>query len=99
MRRRVAVAAGDRHPRLRESELRADHVDDALMTARQVEQPDAVLAAVTLERRQHVLGHHVEEGPPLIERRDDVIDGAEGALGHRDPPARARAACRKPAAW
>ena len=48
------------------------------------EQPDAVLAAVPLERRQHVLRHHVEERPALIERRHDVIDGAEGALRHRD---------------
>ena len=31
VRRRVAVAARDRHARLRETELRADHVDDALV--------------------------------------------------------------------
>ena len=35
------------------------------------------VAAVPLERREHVLGHHVEERPPLIARRDDVIDGRE----------------------
>ena len=29
----------------------------------EVEQPDAELAAVALERRDHVLGHHVEERP------------------------------------
>jgi hypothetical protein len=29
--RRVAVAAGDRHPGLRQTELGADHVDDALV--------------------------------------------------------------------
>ena len=48
------------------------------------QQPDPVLAAVPLERRQHVFRHHVEERPPLIERGDDVIDGADGALRHRD---------------
>ena len=76
----VAVAAGDRHARLRQPQLRADHVDDALVAAVEIEQPDAVLAAVPLERGEHVLGHHVEERPPLIARRDDVIDGADGAL-------------------
>ena len=52
MRRGVAVAARDRHPRLRQPQLRADDVDDALRAARQVEQPDAGLAAVALERRR-----------------------------------------------
>ena len=36
---------------------------------------------VPLERRQHVLGHHVDERPPLIARRHDVID-------RRDRPVR-----------
>ena len=44
-------------------------------------QPDACLAAVPLERRQHVLGHHVEERPPLVARGDDVVD-------RRDRPVR-----------
>ena len=45
------------------------------------------LAAVALERRRHLLGHHVEERPLLRARRHDVIDGREGALGKRDAPA------------
>ena len=32
----------------------------------EVEQPDPKLAAVALERRDHVLRHHVGERPPLI---------------------------------
>ena len=55
--------------------------------ARQIEQPHARLAAVALERRQHVLGHDVEERPPLIAGRDDVIDGGDRALGESHRPA------------
>ena len=85
----VAVAAGDRHARLRQSELRANHVDNALMSAVDAEQLDAVLPAVAFERRQHVLRHHVDERPPLVERWNDVIDRRHGPLGHRDAqPAR-----------
>ena len=98
MRGRVAVAARDCHPRLRQPELGTDDVDDPLRAARQIEQPDAGLAAVALERRQHVLGHDVEERPPLIEGRDDVVDRRERALREARPPSRARGACRTPAA-
>ena len=97
VRRGVAVAAGDRHPRLRQPELRPDDVDDALRAAVEIEQRDAVLAAVALERRQHVLRHHVEERPPLIARRHDVIDRRDRARRIPHRPARAPAACRTPA--
>ena len=63
VRRGVAVAAGDRHPRLREPELRADHVHDALPVVVEPGEAHAEVAAVALERRHHVLGHHVEERP------------------------------------
>jgi hypothetical protein len=77
----VWLSAGDRHSGLRDSELRADHVDDALFHhVRQVEL-DAELPAVALERDGHFLGHQVEERPLLRARRDDVIDGRDGALG------------------
>ena len=65
--------------------------------ARQVEQRDAVLAAVALERRRHALGHQVGERPRLRPRRHDVIDGRERALRRAHRPARARAARRTPA--
>ena len=87
VRRRVAVAADDRQPRLRQPELGSDDMDDALGAAREVEQPDAGLATVAFEGRQHVLGHHVEERPSLIPRGDDVIDGRDGAFGKRHPRA------------
>jgi hypothetical protein len=59
-------------------------VDDALVPAVDAEQLDAMLAAVPLERRKHVLGHDVEERPPLVERGDDVIDGRDRPLRHGD---------------
>ena len=53
----------------------------------QVEEPHARLAHVPLERRQHVLRHHVGKRPPLVPRRHDVIDGRHRAVGipHRPP--------------
>ena len=80
VRRGVTVAAGDGHPRLRQPQLRPDDVDDPLRAAVQVEHRHAAAAAVLLERRQHVLGHHVAERPPLVARRDDVIDGGDRPL-------------------
>ena len=88
VRRGVAVAARDRHARLRQAELGADHVHDALALAAEAEERDAVLAAVALERRHHLLGQRVEERPRAGRGRHDVIDGREGALGERDARAR-----------
>ena len=45
----VAVAADDRHARLREPELRADHVHDAAPRITQAQQLEAVLARVALQ--------------------------------------------------
>ena len=53
----------------------------------EIEQRDAVLAAVPLERRRHRLGHHVGERPRLRARRHDVIDGRERALRRAHAPA------------
>ena len=66
-------------------------------SAVEVEQPDACFAAVALERGEHVLRHDVHERPPLVPRRDDVVDRRERAVRIAHPPARARAACRTPA--
>ena len=46
----VAVAADDRHPRLGEPQLGADHVDDPLVLGAQRVDGDAELGAVGLER-------------------------------------------------
>ena len=49
VRGRVAVAAHDRHPRLREPLLGTDHVHDALARLAHRVQPDAELLAVVRE--------------------------------------------------
>jgi hypothetical protein len=87
VRRGVAVAARDRHSRLRETELGADHVHDALTVVIKTGEADAEVAHVALERRQHVLGHHVEKWPLPVLRRDDVIGRRKGAVRPRHLPA------------
>lgn len=81
VRRGVRVAARDRHARLGEPELRADHVDDALLAASRIEEVDAVLATVALELGHHRFGELVGERAPVRIGRDDVVDGRERALG------------------
>ena len=46
---------------------------------------DAELAAVPLERRHHVLGHHVQERARLAQRGNDVVDGGERAFREARP--------------
>ena len=52
-----------------------------------LEEPDAVLGAVALERDEHLLGERVGERPPLRLGRDDVVDGGEGAPREAHPQA------------
>ena len=85
VRRGVAVAARDRHAGLREPELGADHVHDALLPARRVEERMPCSRAVALELAQHLLGERVRERPQLRVGRDDVVDGREGALAGSAP--------------
>ena len=82
--RRVAVAAGDGHAGLGEAELGADDVDDALAAAGGVEEGDPELLAARLEVGGHRLGHRVGEGPGRVLRRDDVVEGREGAVRAED---------------
>ena len=46
VRGRVAVAADDRHARLRQSQFRPDHMDDALVAVVQIVKADAEILAV-----------------------------------------------------
>ncbi len=94
----MAVTAGDSHSRLRQTQFRPDDVHDALRPRTTGRTAHARRPAVPLERREHVLGHHVDKRPPLIERRHDVIDGGDRALRIAARPTRAPAACRTPAA-
>ena len=87
----MAVAARNRHPGLRQAELGANHVHDALAVVVQPGDADAEVARVALERGNHVLGEEVEERARALARGNDVIDGGERAVGPRHlPPARAK---------
>jgi hypothetical protein len=62
-------------------------VDDALRSGGHVEQPDAFIATIALERREHILGHYVEKRAPLIPRRHDVVDCPNRPLRKPHAPA------------
>ena len=57
--RGVAVAADDRHPRLRQPELRADHVDDPFAAAAGREERNAELLAVAAQGVELRLGERI----------------------------------------
>ena len=86
VRRRVRVAADDRHARLRQPELRADHVHDALAPAAGRVERDAELVAVPLERlellrRELVHRRVVAGGDVVIHRRERQVGPAHPAAG------------------
>ena len=78
--RSVAVAAGDRHAGLGQTLLGADHVHDALLAARYVEQLDVVVAAVVFELAHHGFGHGVRKRANAGVGRDDVVHGRKSSL-------------------
>ena len=77
----MAVAARDRHPRLREPELWTDDVHDALLHRVGEVQLDAEFFAVALERHRHFFRHHVQKRTALRAGGHDVIDRRDCALG------------------
>jgi len=62
VRGRVAVSAHDRHPRLRQTQLRHDHVHDALALAVDALQRDAELLAVGFQLIELFGGDLVDDG-------------------------------------
>ena len=90
--RRVAVAAHDRHPRLGEPELGADHVHDALARRAHRVEADAELGAVRREhlhllRRDRVGDRLVDVGGGhvVVHRGDGEVGPAHGAPGQAQP--------------
>ena len=69
---RVAVTADDCHPRLRDAQLRADHMNDALNVPLDVEQGNAELGAV-LAQGAHLRGRVFR--PVHLDRSDAGGDG------------------------
>jgi hypothetical protein len=81
MGRGVAVAAGDGHAGLGETQLGPDDVHHALLATRGAEEADPGLLGVALEGDHHLLGQVVGQRSRLVVGGDDVVDGCEGALG------------------
>ena len=95
--RRVAVAAHDRQPGLREALLGTDHVHDALAGLAHRVQPDAELRAVVREhlhllRRDRVGDRLVDVGgrDVVVHRGDGEVGSAHGAAGEAQPVERLR---------
>ena len=81
----VAVAADDRHARLRDPQFGADHVHDPLIGIPQVKQPHTKLTAVVAERVDLLAGDNVGDRQPPVGGGDIVIGGGECRLRTADP--------------
>src|SRR5205085_2219622 len=75
---RVRVATHDGHAGLRQPELRADDVDDALPRVADAVERDAELGAVRLELVDLGQRHRIEEWQAAIRRRDRMIGRGHG---------------------
>ena len=82
VRRRVRVAADDRHPGLGEPALRPDHVDDPLAPAARRVERDAELLAVAAERLQLLVRQRV--GRRVVAGCDVVVHRGERQVGTAD---------------
>ncbi len=82
--RGVRVAAHDRHARLRQAELRADDVDDALLDVAERVEAYAEVGAVLAQRLDLRAGDRVGDRLVPVDRRDVVVLGREGEVGAAD---------------
>jgi uncharacterized NAD-dependent epimerase/dehydratase family protein len=82
VRRGVRVAAHDRHAGLGQPELRAHHVDDALLRVAERVQPDAELVAVAAQRLDLRARHRVADRQQVVGRRVVVL-GRDRQVGRR----------------
>ena len=80
----VAVAANYRHPGLREAELGADDVHDALAVAVDAQTADAEFGAVGFQLRELFGRDGVDDGQRPVGRRNAVIGGGDGEVGPAD---------------
>jgi hypothetical protein len=80
----VRVAADDRHPRLRDAELGADHVHDPLPPVPEAVVGDAELLAVAPQRLELDARELVLDAALEPDRGDVVVGGGEGAVGAAD---------------
>ena len=80
MGRGVRVTTSDGGTGLGDALLGSDYVDDALFSRLKVEVGDVEVIAVLTDGLDHFSSERVG-GLVLINGRDDVVDGCEGALG------------------
>ncbi len=80
VRRGMAVAADDRHARLRVALFRTDDVDNALANIVNVVQRDAELFAIGAERVDLLLRDRIQNRQAAIGGRNVVVDGRERPL-------------------
>ena len=80
----VAVAADDRHARLREAQLGPDDVDDPLLAIVEIVHADAELAAVRPQGVDLLLGDRIGDRQAAIGRRHVVVGRGHGQLGPAD---------------
>ena len=80
VRRRMRITAHDHHSRLRRAKLGGDHVYDALIRRREIEQLDPEFLRVGAERVELARGDGIVDGQGAIAGRDIVIDRGQRAL-------------------
>ncbi len=80
----VGIATDDGLARLGDAEFGADDVDDALVLAVHVKEPDAEFAAVALEGFELEFGVVVEDGESAVSGGDGVVHDGEGEVGAAD---------------
>src|SRR5262249_13761841 len=89
VRRSMAVAAYDGHPRLRQSELRTDYMNDSLLGTVQAIEPYFELTAVAFASVDLSLRYRIDDRQRparsrhiVIHRREGKIGSAHDAAGH-----------------
>jgi hypothetical protein len=84
MRAGVTVATGEGDAGLRNPQLGPHDMHNPLPSILEVQQFDAKLVAVPLNRRHHFLGEVVGKGPGLVVSGNDVIDSSQSSAGEQD---------------
>ena len=87
VRGRVAVAADDRHARLRQTQFRADDVDDPLLRIVEIVQANAELAAVVAQGVDLLFGNRIGDRQAAIGRGHVVVGRGHGQLRPAHPAA------------
>jgi len=80
----MTIAAGERHSRLGQAQLRPDDVDNALVLVVQMEKLYAKLLNVSLQGLMQLLGFGIKKRPGTNISRHDVIDRRKSPLRKRD---------------